>query len=403
MAYGRWGSAVSLVLVLGGVGVVAPACATGEEERDPPGASSNVNSGDDAGPSTQVPQCVPTGPEVCDGKDNNCDGRIDEGFDADGDGWVSCAVNGKKADCDDKDPKVNPGAPEVCNNIDDNCDGTTDEGFDKDGDGFYACVRGTTAADCDDSDPKVKPGGAEVCNGKDDDCNGKVDDIPADIDSTKTTGNASLAVPPSTNWKLAGAAQFGSSLVPSFPGYVRLNPEANSQGGAVWWGGQYTFDTFDMTATVTIQDKPGADGMTFAWVVGNDYTQLGYPGAGYGVVGVPGGGYAVAIDTYSNGGTELAAPYLAILNASTGAQIATSPLPATIRDNNGHELRVKLEAGKVSVWVDTINRINDIALPGYVPFKGRWGFTGATGGLNEIHWVSNIRMKFPNGQGCVIP
>lgn len=402
MAYGRAASAASLVLVTAAVALVAPSCAQGEDGGDPSTSGTSNVTTEDSGPGTKVPDCAPS-PEVCDGIDNNCDGKIDEGFDKDGDGFVSCAVNGRKADCDDNDPKVNPGAPEVCNNIDDNCDGTTDEGFDKDGDGFYACVRGTTPADCDDNDPKVKPGGTEICNKKDDDCNGKTDDIPMNLDSTNAAGNASLTTPVSTNWKLAGSAQFGADAAIGFPGYVRLTDDVGGIGGAVWWGGTYLFDSFDMTATITIQNKNGADGMTFAWVNNNNFAALGFPGSGYGVVGVPGGGYAVAIDTYYNGGAELAAPYLALINATDGTRIAQAALPPTVRDNNGHLLRVKLENGKVSVWVDGTSYVNDVALPGYVPFNGHWGFTAGTGGLSEIHWVSAVKMKFPNGQGCVVP
>ena len=62
-------------------------------------------------------------PEICDGRDNNCDGRTDEGFDQDNDGYATC-----EGDCKDSDPNTNPGAPEVCeNNNDDNCNSQKDE------------------------------------------------------------------------------------------------------------------------------------------------------------------------------------------------------------------------------------------------------------------------------------
>ncbi len=50
----------------------------------------------------------------------------DDGIDEDGDGYgEGCAAG---ADCDDTDPWVNPGADEVCNLRDDNCNGLVDEG-----------------------------------------------------------------------------------------------------------------------------------------------------------------------------------------------------------------------------------------------------------------------------------
>lgn len=54
--------------------------------------------------------------------------------DADADDWADCDVSGCTAtgltcgDCDDAEPGVHPGAAEVCNHRDDNCDGQSDEG-----------------------------------------------------------------------------------------------------------------------------------------------------------------------------------------------------------------------------------------------------------------------------------
>jgi hypothetical protein len=58
---------------------------------------------------------------LCDGKDNDCDGDIDEGFDKDGDGFRTC-----DEDCDDDDDTIYPGAPELCDGKDNDCDGVID-------------------------------------------------------------------------------------------------------------------------------------------------------------------------------------------------------------------------------------------------------------------------------------
>ena len=111
----------------------------------------------------------PGAEEICDGRDNDCDGQIDEDFeDADGDGSAWCA------DCDDSDPTIHPGAEETCDHIDNNCNGFIDEDFDRDGDGWTTCDE--PMPDCDDLDPFISPGKDEDCdNGVDDDCDGLID------------------------------------------------------------------------------------------------------------------------------------------------------------------------------------------------------------------------------------
>ncbi len=88
----------------------------------------------------------PNATEICDGKDNNCDGNIDEGVkttfyhDGDNDGYgnntdsiQACAKPTgyvtRNGDCNDANSAINPGAKEICGNtIDENCDGVLGDG-----------------------------------------------------------------------------------------------------------------------------------------------------------------------------------------------------------------------------------------------------------------------------------
>ncbi len=135
------------------------------------------------------PTVYPSALEECDGVDNNCDGVTDEGcapVDADGDGYAT------PEDCDDTTILVHPGAQEYCNAIDDDCDGTIDEGFDQDADGWPdgsdgGCAASYDEVDCDDHDPARNPGAAEECDNEDDDCDGGIDeDFDLDGDSWTT-------------------------------------------------------------------------------------------------------------------------------------------------------------------------------------------------------------------------
>ncbi len=124
---------------------------------------------------------------MCDGSDNDLDGSIDEGFDADGDGYATCAN-----DCDDTNAAINPGASETCNAIDDNCDGNIDEGFDIDGDGYRTCD-----GDCNDLDAAVNPAAEEVCDdGIDNNCDGNTDVDEAFCGNVPTEPGTDVVVEP---------------------------------------------------------------------------------------------------------------------------------------------------------------------------------------------------------------
>ncbi|MCB9761129.1 MAG: putative metal-binding motif-containing protein [Alphaproteobacteria bacterium] len=154
--------------------------------------------------------------EVCDGLDDDGDGRVDEDApppeglfrDDDGDGrgdWTrpvrTCpppegAVR-DASDCDDADPLAWLGADERCDGSDDDCDGAVDEAAsdaplwyaDADGDGFgdpndpaTACAPPSgyveDASDCDDTRSDVFPGADETPGDEvDNNCDGLLDDL----------------------------------------------------------------------------------------------------------------------------------------------------------------------------------------------------------------------------------
>ncbi|MCA9526117.1 MAG: hypothetical protein KC549_07440, partial [Myxococcales bacterium] len=180
--------------------------------------------------------CQASGDEVCNQRDDDCDGEVDEGFDLLSDPshcgqcGRACAVDhGAPAcvdavcaveDCDDGWHDVNGeaadgceyacvftrGGQEVCDQIDNDCDGTVDNGFDTDRDPAHCggcnqacdlpeavagCVEGVCVVrecapgfvDLDDNPANgcelrctPTPNPADVCDGVDNDCDGVVDE-----------------------------------------------------------------------------------------------------------------------------------------------------------------------------------------------------------------------------------
>ena len=150
---GTWSACV------GGVSPVTEIC---------DGKDNNCDGKVDEGLLNACGTCGPTPQEICDGKDNNCNGQVDEGCECIAgqkrvcgpapvgeckQGAQVCQADGKWGACVGA---VGP-QPEVCDGKDNNCDGRTDEGL------LNACG-------------KCGPLPPEICDGKDNDCDGQVDE-----------------------------------------------------------------------------------------------------------------------------------------------------------------------------------------------------------------------------------
>ncbi|HRI63790.1 MAG TPA: MopE-related protein, partial [Polyangium sp.] len=133
------------------------------------------------------------GLEMCNGLDDDCNGNVDEGF-----GTVTCGVGACKVTVDAcTNGMTNPCVPlppspmEACDGTDDNCDGRVDEGcscIDGQTQSCYTGPNGTEGTGACAAGTQTCMGGMwgmcagdvtpqnETCNGIDDDCNGQVDE-----------------------------------------------------------------------------------------------------------------------------------------------------------------------------------------------------------------------------------
>jgi len=153
----------------------------------------------------------PAAPELCDGRDNDCNGDIDDGIDVtfyqdadrDGQGTSLSTVLACQAppdyvanslDCDDSTGSTYFGAPELCDGLDNNCNGVPDDNVvtttfypdgDSDGYGIPAgavsdCAQPVgyvqNSLDCDDTNGAIRPGAPEVCDGVDNNCANGIDE-----------------------------------------------------------------------------------------------------------------------------------------------------------------------------------------------------------------------------------
>ncbi|MBM4352940.1 MAG: hypothetical protein FJ109_03945 [Deltaproteobacteria bacterium] len=190
------------------------------------------------------------GDEICDGKDNDCDGKTDEKWYATKgnpctNGVGACATEGKLV-CNFSGSGVVcdavPGKPvdELCDGLDNDCDGKTDEDFDLGlpcvagigecaSPGTSVCAPDGSTAVCD---ALPLPPGAELCDDKDNDCDGKTDE------SWPTKGQAcSVGVGECVNTGKRACDQLGADVVcnvqPKVPGSETCDGKDNDCNGVV--------------------------------------------------------------------------------------------------------------------------------------------------------------------------
>lgn len=214
----------------------------------------------------------------------------------------------------------------------------------------------------------------------------------------------------SLDWQLNGDAVIANDI-------LQLTPAANNKVGSAFLNQPIDL-SIDPDLSIEFNFRihgvaDGADGMAFI-IQGNSPNELGIGGGGLGINGVP-NSLSVEIDNYQNGTQDRSANEIAIVQDG----LLNAPLVAAAIDPNVFDL----ESGDVyTMWVDydsssqtllvyldlssngdkpdtPILQVGDLDLDSVTGGLVYIGFSGATGGLNNVHEVQSVSIA----QGSATP
>ncbi|HLN43629.1 MAG TPA: IPT/TIG domain-containing protein [Acidimicrobiales bacterium] len=203
-----------------------------------------------------------------------------------------------------------------------------------------------------------------------------------------TTGSSSVPIPSpvSGGWQLNGTAQV---ITTTSPPNLQLTPATNYLAASAFWptpvpgvGISAAFDAF-------IGSGSGADGMTFTLADASvtHPTALGVTAGGEGFSGIT--GIAVSLDTWQNT-SDPSSNFVGIATTNTAQQqldyVSTNSSIPSLR-NTVHHFVVTTTSTGITVTMDGTQVLNYTTS---VPSSVLVGFTGATGGFNDVHQVQNV-------------
>jgi hypothetical protein len=198
--------------------------------------------------------------------------------------------------------------------------------------------------------------------------------------------DVTIPAPDAGGWTFNGSAQLsGSDLV--------LTSAENNTAGSAVFGTPILSEGLRARFTAVIGGGTGADGLALVLLdpAKTSPQALGAGGGGLGYAGLP--GVAVALDTFQNT-DEPSSNFVGVATGGTGDTLtyaATSTAIGPLRTGT-HTVGVDITTGTLMVTVDGTKVLSPtISLPPAVLI----GFTGATGGLSDIHTARNVVITSP--------
>jgi hypothetical protein len=187
------------------------------------------------------------------------------------------------------------------------------------------------------------------------------------------------------DWQFQGSANYDAA-----DGILKITPAANDMVGAAWLNETIDCTEFWARFKIYIGDGNGADGMVFGWVRNQGI------GGGGGALGWYGGGlrgYGIVFDTYPQTYTNVVSfEDASIHGADLGGFVCYRP-PIDMENAGWFDVEIEMDNGHLQMWMSNEAQgfprtlAIDYTVAGYEGFDAYFGFTGATGGLNNNHWV----------------
>lgn len=265
-------------------------------------------------------------------------------LDDDGDG------SSNLVDCAPRDPQNFPGNTEVCDGRDNDCNGLVDDGLiqtwyvDIDQDGFGDPARTVTSCypqpglvlvgdDCDDVQADIHPGALERCDDKDNDCVGGIDDA---VWWSSFEGG----------WNRGGVTLLGDAEVVPEDGttnhYLRVVRAQPSQIGALWVASMIPGERWRISFRIRLAGigaQPG-EGVALAFMKQEGIPSTSPKGPSLGIYGAEVDGWTLEFDERQSSPADSRATgrHIAFHRIRDGLRLAELAMPPNFDDGAWHSL-----------------------------------------------------------------
>jgi hypothetical protein len=213
---------------------------------------------------------------------------------------------------------------------------------------------------------------------------GTLTDVHAITDAQVVSGRTAVPAP-GPGWSLNGSTTLAG-------GTVRLTAAVAGQAGTAIYATPVPTAHLQANFTIAIGGGTGADGLTFMLLdpAQNAPSSVGRNGAGLGFAGLT--GVAVAFVTYAQSGVA-SNNFAGIQTGSaTGATFVSTSIAVPDLRSGTHEVSVVVTGGGLAVSIDG-SALFTTPVAG-IPATGLVGFSGATGGLTDVHAVSGLHIAY---------